>query len=75
MIHTGKFLLSRDFQKLIIITGALLPERFKHSNASFNIGCAIGAIQDLDGGVYICMNGIIKTVSESRRDLETGKFY
>jgi len=75
MIHTGKFLLSRDFQKSIIITGALLPERFKYSNASFNIGCAIGAIQDLEGGVYICMNGVIKAVSESRRDLETGKFY
>jgi L-asparaginase len=43
--------------KTIVLTGALNPARFRDSDAVFNIGCAVGAVQCLPAGVYIAMNG------------------
>ncbi|HET6593257.1 MAG TPA: asparaginase domain-containing protein [Xanthomonadales bacterium] len=43
--------------KTIVLTGALNPARFRDSDAIFNIGCAVGAVQALPPGVYIAMNG------------------
>jgi L-asparaginase len=43
--------------KTIVLTGALNPARFRDSDAIFNIGCAVGAVQSLPPGVYIAMNG------------------
>ena len=43
--------------KKIVLTGALQPAAFSETDAIFNIGCAIGAIQGLTPGVYIAMNG------------------
>ncbi|MFT5349645.1 MAG: L-asparaginase, partial [Gammaproteobacteria bacterium] len=43
--------------KIIVLTGALQPALFKTSDAMFNIGCAIAAVQTLPANVYIAMNG------------------
>jgi hypothetical protein len=40
-----------------VLTGALNPARFQGSDAVFNIGCAVAAVQTLPDGVYIAMNG------------------
>ena len=45
--------------KHIVLTGALQPAAFKGSDAEFNIGCALGALQCCPTGVYIAMNGRI----------------
>ena len=45
--------------KCIVLTGALQPAAFADSDAIFNIGCAIGAVQSRPPGVYIAMNGRI----------------
>lgn len=45
--------------KTIVLTGALNPARFQGSDAVFNIGCAVGAVQTLGEGVWIAMNGRI----------------
>ncbi len=59
--------------KCIILTGALQPAAFHQSDAIFNIGCAIGAVQCRAPGVYIAMNGqvfkadkVVKNVQENR---------
>ncbi len=59
--------------KCIVLTGALQPAAFAGSDAIFNIGCAIGAVQSQAPGVYIAMNGqvfpannVIKNVAENR---------
>ena len=58
MVKTAEKLASlRD--KIIILVGAAKPERFYGSDAPFNIGTALGAINILDKGVYIAMNGKI----------------
>ncbi len=58
MIQTAKKLSSIP-EKVIVLTGAMEPARFKYSDAAFNIGCAVAAVQILKPGVYIAMNGRI----------------
>ena len=63
MVETAGWL--RDVEnKTIILTGALQPAAFSNSDAQFNIGCAIGAIQVLACGVYIAMNGQVFDASK-----------
>lgn len=49
--------LSRLEDRVIVLFGAGQPERFKDSDASFNAGVAVGAVQLLPSGVYIAMSG------------------
>ena len=58
MIKTAKKLTSIP-DKVIVLTGAMQPARFKSSDAEFNIGTAVAAVQLLPPGVYIVMNGRI----------------
>lgn len=60
--------------KTIVLTGALEPALFKTSDAVFNIGCAIGAVQGLDNGVYIAMNGTIFRAPHVRKNRELNRF-
>ena len=43
--------------KTVVITGALLPEKFSASDAKFNVGMAVGAVQVLPPGVYVALYG------------------
>lgn len=73
MIETAKKLSAIE-GKTIVITGALLPERFSNSDAVFNVGTAVGAINAIQPGVYVAMNGRIYPWDQCRRDLENGWF-
>jgi len=73
MIETAKKL--KDIKgKVIILTGSMRPEKFSDSDAPFNVGVAIGAVNSLNNGVYIAMNGKVIPADDCRRDLETGRF-
>jgi len=73
MIETAKTLSSIK-EKTIIITGAMRPERFTNSDASFNIGLALGALQSLNNGIYIAMHGKVYSWDKVKRDTKTGQF-
>ena len=60
--------------KTIVMTGALSPARFRGSDAEFNIGCAIGAVQCLPAGVYIAMNGRIWDPAKVRKNVAANRF-
>lgn len=60
--------------KVIIFTGSFKPEKFTDSDASINVGVAIGAVNILKDGIYIAMNGSIYTCDKVMRDSKTGKF-
>ena len=51
------------------------PERFVDSDAAFNIGAAIGALNVLGAGVYVCMGGRVMEATRAQRDGRTGKFF
>ncbi len=73
MIETAKTL--REIKnKVIILTGAMRPEKFSDSDASFNLGAAIGAANILKNGVYIAMSDRIYPWNRVKRNSETGQF-
>ena len=73
MVDTAKVLAGLD-DKTIVMTGALSPARFRGSDAEFNIGCAIGAVQSLPPGVYIAMNGRIWDPARVRKNVAENRF-
>lgn len=60
--------------KTIVLVGSLTPARFKTSDAEFNIGFALGALQALPEGVYIAMNGRIFAPDAVRKNREANRF-
>lgn len=58
MIKTAE-LLAQLTDKTIVLTGAMLPELFKNSDADFNLGSAVGAASILQPGVYLTMSGCV----------------
>jgi L-asparaginase len=60
--------------KTIVLTGALNPARFQGSDAVFNIGCAVGAVQSLGDGVWIAMNGRIWDPERVRKNRAANRF-
>ncbi|MDA3808547.1 MAG: asparaginase domain-containing protein [Thiomicrorhabdus sp.] len=60
--------------KTIILTGAMRPFMLQHSDASFNIGAALMAVQLTPAGVYICMNGQIFNAEQVQKDRQQGIF-
>ena len=73
MIQTAKKLKSIP-DKVIVLTGAMAPARFKYSDAAFNIGCAVAAVQVLTPGVYIAMSGRIFDPDRIKKNLEQNWF-
>ena len=73
MVETAKVLASIA-GKTIVLTGALNPARFRGSDAEFNIGTAVGAVQSLPAGVYIAMNGRIWDPSKVRKNVDANRF-
>ena len=60
--------------KTIVLTGSMTPARFEASDAEFNIGCAVGALQSRSPGVYIAMNGRVFPAGHVRKNREAGCF-
>lgn len=60
--------------KVIVLTGSMLPARFRASDAFFNLGCAVGALQLLPAGVYIAMNGRVSPAGSVRKNRKLGWF-
>lgn len=60
--------------KVIVLTGALNPARFRGSDAEFNIGTAVGAVQSLPEGVYIAMNGRVWDPARVRKNVAANRF-
>ena len=60
--------------KTIVLTGALAPARFRVTDAVFNLGLALGAVQSLPEGVYLAMNGKIFPAGKVRKNREAGRF-
>jgi L-asparaginase len=57
IFKTAKFLHEKLTDKTVVLTGAMLPERFVNSDAGFNVGMASAAAQTLPPNVYIALYG------------------
>lgn len=73
MVQTARAL-SGIAEKTIVLTGSMQPARFRVTDAVFNIGAAVGAVQSLAPGVYIVMNGRVLDPKRTRKNLEKNYF-
>ncbi|GAG51643.1 unnamed protein product, partial [marine sediment metagenome] len=73
MIKTAKKL-QAIADKVVVLTGAMQPAKFKSSDAEFNIGCAVVALQSLPPGIYIVMNGRIFKPERVRKNVQLNRF-
>ena len=60
--------------KVIVLTGSLSPARFRSSDAPFNLGMAVAALQTLPEGVWIAMNGRIFAADRVKKNREMNRF-
>lgn len=73
MVETAKAL--QDIAgKTVVLVGSLTPARFKYSDAEFNIGFAMGAVQALPPGIYIAMNGQLFDPQQVRKNRDANRF-
>ena len=61
-------------EKTIVLTGALTPARFRTTDAVFNVGMAVAAVQACEPGVYIAMNGQVFPAGEVRKNRDANRF-
>ena len=73
MVETGLYLQELS-DRTIVLTGALQPALFKTSDALFNIGCALTAVQIMKPGCYITMNGQVFDCRKVRKNREKNRF-
>ena len=74
MVETGKCLNEQVPEKRIVLTGALQPAAFRETDAVFNIGCAVGALQSVGPGAWIAMNGQVFDVTQVRKNRDANRF-
>lgn len=73
MIQTGRALASIP-GKTIVLTGSMQPARLRFTDAIFNIGFALAAVQTLPAGVYIGMNGRIFDPWKAHKNVPMNRF-
>lgn len=73
MVDTGQ-VLKQAAHKIIVIMGAMQPAIMKLTDADFNLGVAVAAVQTLSEGVYLCMNGRIYDVDRVVKNRAEGQF-
>jgi L-asparaginase len=74
IVETGRVLGNNVKGKTIVLVGAMIPYVFGTSDALFNLGCAFAAVQAVEQGVYITMNGKIFPWDNVRKNKESGEF-
>ncbi|QHC67955.1 L-asparaginase [Rathayibacter sp. VKM Ac-2759] len=60
--------------RVVVLTGAMQPARMRDSDASFNLGAAVAAVQLLPPGVYIAMSGRVLPAGSVVKDRAAGVF-
>ena len=73
MIKTAQYLRGIA-DKTIVFTGSMNPTRIRNSDAFFNVGCAIIAVQTLPAGIYIVMNGQIHNPDKVQKNRSHSRF-
>ncbi len=74
IVQTAQMLGEAKLNKSVVLVGAMVPFVFKHSDALFNLGFALGALQTLPVGVYVAMNGSVFSWDNVVKNLALGEF-
>lgn len=76
MVDTAKVLAadSNIANKVIVLVGAMVPFNVSGSDALFNLGSAVMALELAQPGVYIAMNGRLFGYAEVIKNRQAGRF-
>lgn len=74
MVETAKALGKEIKNKTIVLLGAMVPYNQEDSDALFNLGFAVSAVQTLPFGVYIAMNGKIFNWNNVKKNRQLMQF-
>lgn len=76
IVDTAKCLAAANIEnKVIILTGAMIPYAFGNSSDGFfNLGSSLAFVQASKPGVYVCMNGRIFASDNVVKNKKTGYF-
>ena len=76
MPETGRYLLQHAElgKKVVVLCGSIQPAIMRSSDADFNVGAAVAALNLLEPGVYISMSGRIFDAATVRKDRSRGIF-
>ncbi len=73
MVETARALVGIE-GKTVVLVGAMQPARLRVSDAFFNIGFALAAVQLLPPGIYVAMNGRVFDPLTTRKNVAEGRF-
>ena len=74
MAETAQVLGEAGLEKTVVLTGAMVPYAVVRSDAVFNFGFSVAAVQLLPAGVYVAMNGRVFSWDDVRKNKAEGKF-
>jgi len=74
MVQTGLAIIEHVNNKVVVLTGAMVPYSVSASDGFFNLGAALAFVQTLDPGVYIAMNGKVFPANAVKKNLTLGIF-
>ena len=74
MRKTADALVGLAADNVIVLTGALTPARFKSTDAVFNVGMAVAAVQTQDRGIFIAMSGQVFPAASAVKNREKNRF-
>ncbi len=74
MVDTARVLTTSQKSKTIVLAGAMVPYSVGNSDALFNLGFALAAVQVLPHGVYVAMSGRIFDGDMVRKNKSLGIF-
>jgi L-asparaginase len=74
MVETAELLGEAGIDKTIVLVGAMIPYTVRDSDAFFNLGFALSAVQLAPGGVYIAMNGELFDWDNVSKNYDEGRF-
>jgi L-asparaginase len=60
--------------KTVVLIGAMQPARMRNTDAPFNVGFALAAVQLLPAGVYIAMNGHVFSYDQVIKNRQAERF-
>jgi len=63
-----------ETKKVVVLFGAMLPFELSSSDALFNLGTAVAAVQLAQPGVYITMNGQVFPFDQVQKNRAQGRF-
>jgi len=74
MVETATYLAKSLKEKTVVLFGSMIPYSIDNSDALFNLGVALSAVQLKENGVYIAMNGQVFDFDKVQKNKELGIF-